>query len=82
MGWFVFMFVSGLGVVKYLQAGNYRLVVITLLHCTGDIYLFLLPWLSCINRGSGLYIAVKNEPTVSKNVTEAKKWTKTVLDSK
>ncbi len=35
-------------------------------------HLFLLPWLSWIHRGAGLYTAVKIEPTVSKNVTEAK----------
>ncbi len=35
-------------------------------------YFFLLPWLSWIHRGAGLYIAVNNEPAVSTNVTEAK----------
>ncbi len=48
--------------------------ILTLLQCTGRIVelpLFL-PWLSRIHRGAGLYFAVKNEPTVGKNVTEAK----------
>ncbi len=47
--------------------------IITLLQWTGDIAeLPLLPWLSWIHSGAGVYIAVKNEPTVRKNVTKAR----------
>lgn len=55
----------------YMQTQVLNVLQNNEINSTFVVFSFFQPWLFCLHRGAELYMAVKNEPTVSKNVKGA-----------